>query len=43
MDKFDKTELLFSIAFVHSAAEKWSVKRRGMKLIAGGEQVRLTY
>jgi len=26
VDKFDKTELVFSNAFVHSAAEKWSVK-----------------
>jgi hypothetical protein len=28
MDKFDKTELVFSNLFVHSVAEKWSVKRR---------------
>jgi hypothetical protein len=30
MDKFVKTELLFSNVFVHSAAEKWSVMRRVM-------------
>jgi len=35
MDKFDKTELVFSIVFVHSAADTWSVKRRSIKLIAG--------
>lgn len=30
MDKFRKTELVFSNVFVHSAAEKWSVMRRVM-------------
>jgi len=30
MDKFDKTELVFSSVFVHSAADKWSVLRRVM-------------